>query len=313
MKIKIATSITALVFSVNTSWAGLGSLAKLITDGAVSKVIVKEGIVGQEAQSIESTAQLALGALQSLSKNGKISNGDDLRSVISSLPDSGEMGALKKNLSAILVKDGDDVTVEDLKVLRANLAYVAHHFGDGSAQLKKGCGQGGACDAFATELVKVHNKRAASFIKRNPVFKDKAKTFSHVRAQVKKHGLGDLRDAPEADVRSVAFFINQLERGTKNDKNLAKAVVKLSKNETGEADIFATNFYRYYVDNASSARSTKRMADLLNDAAEKCAPGTKAIDCFYQALDRRAADSPHLKADAEKIKAQGCFKNAKKL
>jgi len=303
MKLILTMAFFSLISS--SAFSGLGSLAKLIVDGGIDSVIIKEGIVGSEKQGIENTIQLAI---QSLKGSNENLDEHKLIELIESLPDTGEAGQIKTSLSILVKKSGDEANIEDLRALKSNLAYLAHHLGDGSAQLKPSCEQ---CGLNALSLIRVPNQHAQSFLNGHPRFRDQAKTFTFVRRSSRRLGLGDLRDAPEADYRAIAYFIDRSSRGTQKEKDFAQAVINLAKNSGDANGIFETNFYRFLIDNQNGAVSIKRMTELLNDAAEGCTAGTQASECFYQALDRRAANSPHLQEEAKKIRADGCFNNKK--
>ncbi len=300
------TSLTAFA-------SGVKLIDYMVSSSGVSEMLSKFSIKGSDAQQVKSYVSASLNALniQSATPTKK-----DILDSLAKIPMTGEDASTRAKLQVLLDKPDAQLTKDDFVTAVNHLIYLANRHGkNGSVIIScADCVNENLAKAgfkFTVEEIKNTNIKTAIASLPN----DPKKLNDRISSNVRKLGFGNYsrvtpdQVAPEEE-KSFATFLELATVGTKDQKELIKAIADVSRNEKGSVDMFNANNSHKLWKLLTTEMSPEDMGDwtnLLKNVAEAGKGKSSKKEAFYSELERIAGDNPSKKQMIDELKKKGCF------
>jgi urease gamma subunit len=307
--------LLVLCLSINVSFASALKLADYLVSGSgVSEILVKNGITGNEAKQVQSYIASSLAALSN--KKGKELTRQELLSIISKLPVTGQDATARKSLQILL--DKPDAAIKKADVVEAinHIIYLANRHGNSVIITCAECvNEKLAKDGFKFTVETITNSSAQKLFK-DTIPQNPADLNKFISARMRRLGMGDYsKVTPKAvlpeDEKTLALFLGLAESGSAEQKALIASIKKVSMDKDGKVNIIdpknTHKFWKILADDMSAddmAGWTKTL-DEVADRSKK--DGVTAEEAFYRTLKDKAQGNEYLTKQYETLKAKKCF------
>jgi hypothetical protein len=315
------------ILTVTPLLASVGGVARVLADFLSSEVGVlatttKLGLRGESADGLKLYIKNSITAL-GISENSITK--EALLRKIGNLRVSSDDRRLHRELVNLLSLKEDQFTDAHLTEAINHLIYLANRYGVRSSTVL-------ACtDCVSSELAGVGVRftlqgLAGSEIKKvlTEVLPQEPEALrQYLATQIRSKNLGDLSRVsndlllPEEE-KVLGLFVGLDEIGSSSQKSFIEAVKRISKNNSGEINLFnpenSHKLWRVFADNPTPLE-LDGWTKLLNEASEavessrQAGSEIKAKDAFFAILEKRAMEKPALKDRLEIIKSKKCFFN----
>lgn len=305
-----------LTFSLSANAAGGKLIEMLLNDSGVLEILGKKGIKGTSARKV---SEYITESILSISYSNKKPGIEELKKIIKSISGSDIDNAYKKELIALFEKPADKVTKEDLVTAVNNLIYLSNRFGKrGSTVL--------ACAECVSEALSRHgfkftlevlNDKSSKTVLTKILPREPRQLTTYISKEMSKGGLGDYSRAaartnlvsPEEE-RALGLFLGLRKFGNKKQKDLAEAIVGVSKDGNEVALLSRENPHKLWklFSEDMSDDVMDSWTKMLKEVGEK-SDGSEgsAKKSFYDYLDRVAGDDPVLREQLSALKRKNCF------
>lgn len=308
----------AFTMSINVNAAGGGKLIELlVNDSGVLEILGKRGIKGAPAKKV---SEYVGQSILSISFSNKKPSVQQLKKIIKSIAGSEVDNAYKKELLALLDKPAEKVSKEDLVTVVNNLIYLSNRFGKrGSTVL--------ACADCVSETLSRHGFKftlevlsdsSSKRVLTQVLPREPKQLTNYISKEMSKGGLGDYSRtaartklvSPEEE-RALGLFLGLRKFGNKKQKELAEAIVSVSKDSGGETTLLTRDnphkLWKLFSEDMSDDVMDS-WTKMLKEVGEKT-DGSEGSSkkAFYDYLERVAGDDPVLREQLASLKRKNCF------
>jgi len=306
--------LLGLLLSINLCYAsGTVKLVDYLVNGAgVVELLGKHGIKGQDAQQVKSYVNSALIALNS---KGKSLTKEELRSVLATLPVTGQDATVRKELQLLLEKSETEIKKEDIVKAVNNIIYLANRHGKSVIVTCSDCvNESLAKNGFKFTVEAVKNAKSQELLQ-NVIPNNPKELNSFISARMRRLGLGDYSKVSPTEVapteeKSLALFLALAESGSKDQKDMIAAIKRVSTTNGKVNIIDPKNTHKFWreMSDDMSPETMQSWTKTLNDVAvirEK--EGLTAEEAFYKTLKDKADKNPELQSTYKALKEKRCF------
>ncbi len=288
----------------------------LINESGMLELLGKNGISGEDA--IKATNYTTRG-LKSLNTYGdRMPTRRELRSLLRSLPNSGEDGAIKKELIKLLNRPvNKSLTKKDVVTAINHIIWLANRHGNSGATVL-------ACSDCIMKSLSAHGFKFTLEYLQDPFSvevltkilpRDPKEIKKYLNKHFKRLGFGSFsrinRNMLGAEEeKSLALFIGLAQHGSKKQKALIEAIKAVSTKPDGTLDLFNPNNHHKLWKLFSEEMGPKEMDDwttMLHKVAAKSPSEESKKEAFYSYLKKRVGDDPALNQKLNDIKMRKCF------
>jgi len=305
-----------LLMTTTSALASVGKLAEfLVSDSGVVEMLSRRAVDQEVIPSVKSYVRNALLAIgtnkQKPSAENLVKAIEKMRINKAKYP---EDYAKKEALLSLLDKNAKEVSEQDLKDAINNLIYLANRRGNKTKAMIS-CAQCVneqlANNGFIYTFDKITDTKIGSII--NTIPKDpRSRLVNVIKPGLKKIGgtksyMGLVE--PSED-KALSLFIKVLEKGTEKQKRLAKAVLNVSKDSSGNVLLLNRKnkhkLWKLFVEDMNDD-VMDGWIDILEKTSTKAESGSSYKQAFYDTLDEIAGENDELKKHSDFIKRNDCF------
>ena len=306
-----------LGLSLNVNAAGGKLIELLVNDSGILEILGKRGIKGAPAKKV---SEYVSQSILSISYSSKKPAAGDLRKIIKGITGSEVDNAYKRELVELLEKPADKVTKDDLVTAVNNLIYLSNRFGKrGSTVL--------ACAECVSEALSRHgfkftlevlNDKSSKRVLTQVLPREPRQLTTFISSEMSKSGLGDYsRSAARTNLvspeeeRALGLFLGLRKYGNKKQKELADAIVSVSKDGAGETSLLSREnphkLWKLFSEDMSDdvMDSWTKMLKEVGEKSDGAEGSSKKA--FYNYLERVAGDDPVLREQLSALKRKNCF------
>ncbi len=213
---------------------------------------------------------------------------------------------------AILSKNMDELTKDDLETLTGSLSQTAGKLGKGLT-CSSACGLDEAADGVKVTL-RALNKTAKKVLKSVSSSKtsnvvNSAGSYlskSDKSALIAKASSGDV--SLQNEIKTAVKMLTQAtSSSTKEDRALAKAILTFIKDDNGQTHLADTKLYILLMDEGVSPALKQKMTKELNNLSSGKMSYAKKREALIGKLEARAKADPSLEDDLAYMKKNDCF------
>jgi hypothetical protein len=284
----------------------------LIRTDAITETLVKYGFKNEKA--VAQGAGVAE-ALKSLGAKDNFS-GAELKKILAALPIIDTKDATKRTeLVKLLESPVTDKSKKEILDAINSIYYLANGYGKSIFITCERCvGETAAemgADGIKYSVTKIKDAKKIQIISK-AIGNSPEETNRYIKNQMKTQGLGDYSKVTSKEItpdmeKSFARYLVLAANGTEEEKNLAKALKKLSTDKSGKTNILQNRLWTM----ASGDLTPDTMTGLTETftlAAERVASkGMNAEEAFYEELAVKAKGNKYLLEQLDSLKKQGCF------
>ncbi|MBK22434.1 MAG: hypothetical protein CME70_00395 [Halobacteriovorax sp.] len=308
---------TAFCLSLSANAAGGKLIEMLVNDTGVLELLGKRGIKGAPAKKV---SEYVSQSILSISYSNKKPAASELRKIITSIVGSDVDNVYKKQLMELLDTPAEKVTKDDLVTAVNNLIYLSNRFGKrGSTVL--------ACAECVSEALSKHgfkftlevlNDKSSKRVLTQVLPREPRQLTTFISKEMSKGGLGDYSRtaartnlvSPEEE-RALGLFLGLRKYGSKKQKELADAIVKVSKDSSGDTTLLSREnphkLWKLFSEDMSD-EVMDSWTKMLKEVGEKSdGSDGSAKKAFYEYLERVAGDDPVLREQLSALKRKNCF------
>lgn len=315
---KTIAASALLMIAINTNASVLRVFDALLDKNQLETLmstrgIYDKGVIGQVGKNVRySLSDLSVTGDAATMKELK-----DLGKVITAPSDKTRYD----NLMKVLVKDSKTVTRSELVDAINGLVLLSQRYGTRNKAIlacapcvNKDLSEAGF-NFTLSELKDPASQRI--FKEMNKKAKDPLTAAKFINSEVKKLKLGSNPSLSATDEEAFIYFLMIPQHGTAEQKRVYDALVNVSKNKTGEVDMFdganGHKLYNIFTDSLSASELEAWEGLLLDTAKVMKDDDMSTMDAFYHVLERRAesvsdqGERHDLLAKLDFIKKEGCF------
>lgn len=306
--------LTCLVqFQVSASAVKLVDI--LANESGLSDYLTKYGIKGSNALQVKSYVNNSIRSLYQFGDSRP--SASQLKTYISRLNVSDAKDKrYKAGLIKLLSKPEGELSEKDFVNSVNALIYLANRHGKNSAAVL-------ACTAcvsdtlsakgFMFTLETMNNSKSKEVLSK--ILPSKPRDLTNfINTRLAKFQIGDLSKSGKLvaseEEKALGLFLGLKEIGTKEQKDLIRAVEAVSKDSSGKVNIVDSKnphkLWKLFSEDISESEMAG-WTKLLDEVASTPSNGKSKKDVFYEILEKRASESPELQDRVQILKNKNCF------
>jgi len=303
----------SLQFSASASSIKLIDI--LANESGLGQYLSKFGIRGSSATQVKSYVN---NSIASLYKFGSAKpSAATLRRHVANLPTTSSKDKRYKDaLLKLLAKPESELTEADIVNSINSLIYLANRHGKNSAAVL-------ACTACVSEslsakgfkftLETMNNSKSKEVLTKILPSNPRSLT-NYINTKLAKHRIGDLSKSGKLvaseEEKALGLFLGLKEVGSKEQRDLIRAIESVSTNSAGKINIVDTanphKLWKLFSEDISESEM-EGWTKLLDEVAANSKGVDKKRDVFFEILEKRAKDSPELQDRVQILKNKNCF------
>ncbi len=311
-------TLMSLMF-VQLAWASPAALPvkfvdALLKETGVVDLLARNGILGDTARSVQSYVSNSFVALSSKGSNLSAA---ELKEILQGLAVTGDDLRLKNELIAMLEKNSDEVTREDLVTTINNLIYLANRHGIRSSVVL-------ACSECVNESLKRHGfkftfstlrNQSAQEVLENVLPRSPKDLSNYISRKMTSMKLGNYRNIPRELVapeeeRILGLFLALAEHGTVKQKEFVQSILEISKLPSGEVRLLNPEnphtFWKMFSEDMTDDFMDS-YSRLLREAAEESQGEVSKEEAFFRVLARQHQDDPASLEYVQMLRSKKCL------
>lgn len=278
-----------------------------------SRGIYDKGVIGQVGKNVRYS-------LSDLSVSGEAVTMKQLKG-LDKLISAPSDRAKYTSLMSTLAKDVKEVSRSELVDAVNGLVLLSQRYGTRSKAIlacapcvNKDLAEAGF-NFTLSELKDPASQRI--FKEMNKKAKDPVTAAKFINSEVRKLKIGSNPSLSATDEEAFIYFLMIPSHGTAEQKRVYQALLNVSKNKSGDIDLFDSanghKLYNIFTDNLSDGELDAWEGLLADTAKTMKDEDMSTMDAFYSVLERRAesvtdqAEKHDLLAKLDFIKKEGCF------
>lgn len=306
--------LLVLCLSINVSYGAAVKLAEaMISTNEFSKLLTKFGIKGADAKEFQKGVNLSLESFG----DKKVLTKDDLATALMSLKvNEPDYAAKRQALVKLLNSPTDQIKKEDFVNAVNNLISIASRYGKSAMFACTKCvSDSEAAHGLVLGVNEVKNATVAKLLK-SEIPSSPELLKGYISSRMKRLGMGDYgsnvtpQTVSKEDEKYLAIYLGLVEKGSADQKALAKAIKSLSTKDgkTKLIDPKAPHkFWRVMAEDMSD-RDMKAWADMLVEVKARAdRDGISPQEAWNRTLKDKAQGDAELTKNYETLKAKKCF------